>query len=206
MTISYPALPVYPDIITEIPGVIPFDYSVVNPVLATEFASGKESRRAVWASQRRNITIYYKRLTTEQANTFLAFYRSMEGPLKSFVFFFPHERVYFEESFGSSTGSETIINLPSIDQSLSDPIVLRRGNVVLNFGSDYFVTYGTGPNGEDQAVLDTPGSLGQTYFFSFTGRLKIKARFESKPIRFIEEKTLATDITVKLVGLQGEIV
>lgn len=203
---SYPNLPVYPDLITGIPGVIPFDYSSNQPVLTTEFASGRESRRAIWSSPRRNVVIYYKRLTTTQANSFWEFYRSMDGPLTAFVFYYPHERVYYEESFGSSTGTEDIINLPCKGLQTGESFKLQRGNVVLNYPSDYTLSLGTGPNGEDQADLDTPGSAGQTYFFSFTGRLKIKARFDNKPIRYREEKTLSTDITVRLTGLQGDLV
>ena len=201
---SFPNLPVYPDVITGIPGVIPFDYTAAQPILKTEFASGRESRRAVWSSPRRNVTIFYKRLTVTQANSFWEFYRSMEGPLSSFVFYFPHERVYYEESFGSSSGTEDIINLPCKGLQTGESFLLQRGHVVLNYPSDYTLSLGTGPNGEDQADLDTPGSVGQTYFFSFTGKLKIKTRFSEKPIRFVEEKTLSTDITVRLIGLQGD--
>ena len=113
--------------------------------------------------------------------------------------------MYYEESFGSSDGSESVINLPCKDLQVGESFELRRGNVVLVYPSDYTFSLGTGPNGEDQADLDTSGSPGQTYFFSFTGRLKIKARLDDKPIKFSEEKDISTDITVGIVGLRGDL-
>jgi len=202
---SYPSLPIYPDIITGIPGTIPFDYTALQPVLKTDFASGREVRRQIWSSPRRTIVVYYKRLTYDQAQSFWEFYRSMDGPLTSFVFFFPEQRAYFDESFGTSDGTENIINLPCKGLQTGESFVLRRGNVVLNYPADFTLSLGTGPNGEDQADLDVPGSIGQTYFFSFTGRLKMKGRFEDKPLRFNEEKGLSSDMTVRIIGLQLEI-
>jgi len=202
---SYPSLPIYPDIITGIPGVIPFDYTAAQPILKTDFASGKEVRRQIWSSPRRNVTIYYKRLTEGQALSFWEFYRSMNGPFTSFSFFFPKQRTYYDEAFGTSTGSETVINLPCKGLQDSESFKLRRGNVSLTSPYEYVLSFGTGPDGGDQAFLSNSGSKGQVYFFSFTGRLRIKARFDDKSVGFSEEKGIASDMTVKLIGLQSEL-
>jgi len=203
---TYPNEPVYPDIITDIPGTIPFTYDANQIILKTQFASGRESRRLMWQGPRRDVTIKYNGMSYTEAQSFWEFYRSMEGPYQSFVFYFPRERTYWDEAFGSSNGEEDLINLPCKDIQLGQSFELRRGNVVLVYNSDYTINVGAGAQGCDQADLDVPGEAGQNYFFSFTGRLKIKARFSDEGQGFSELKDLLSQITVNLVGLQGELV
>lgn len=203
---TYPLERVYPDIVSEIPGTIPFTYEANQLMLSTQFASGKESRRLLWQGPRRNVSITYNGMTLTQAQWFWEFYRSMDGPFKSFVFYFPRMRTYYDEVFGSSDGTEGLINLPCKNLQLGSAFELRRGNVVLVYGSDYIISLGTGAQGCDQASLDVPGEVGQNYFFSFTGTLKIKTRFNEKEQGFSEIKDLLSQVTVKLIGLQGELV
>lgn len=203
---TYPLERVYPDIVSDIPGTIPFTYEANQLILSTQFASGKESRRLLWQGPRRNVSIRYNGMTLTQAQWFWEFYRSMDGPFQSFVFYFPRIRTYYDEVFGSSDGSEDLINLPCKDIQLGSGFELRRGNVVLIYGSDYTINIGAGAQGCDQADLDVPGEVGQNYFFSFTGRLKIKTRFNEKEQGFSEIKDMLSQVTVKLLGLQGELV
>lgn len=203
---TYPLERVYPDIVYDIPGTIPFTYKANQLMLSSQFASGRESRRLLWQGPRRNVTIKYNGMSLEHAQWFWEFYRSMDGPFKAFVFYFPRIRTYYDEVFGSSDGTEDLINLPCKNLVGGNPFELRRGNVVLTYGSDYTINYGAGAQGCDQADLATPGEVGQNYFFSFTGTLKIKTRFNEKEQGFSEIKDLISQVTVNLVGLQGDLV
>ena len=202
---SYPNTPVYPDIVSGIPGTIPFDYISNQMLLKTNFATGREARRLLWTSPRRDVSIYYNGMSYSNANLFWEFYRSMNGPFSAFSFFFPRIRTYWEEAFGISDGTEAVINLPCKELQTGETFVLKRGNVTLSYPSDYALRIGEGPHGEDQAALGTSGIPGQTYFFSFTGRLKIKARFDDRGLGFSEVKDLLSQVTVRLTGLQSEL-
>lgn len=202
---SYPEVPIYPDIISDIPGTIPFDYGVNHAILKTEFASGQEHRRLIWQAPRRNVVVHYTAMSYSQANRLWSFYRSMNGPYQSFAFFFPRIRIYWEELVGVSVGYETVINLPCVETQTVEFYELRRGNVILEEGCCYTLSFGTGPAGEDQAIILEPAENGANYFWSFTGRLKIKARFDERQQHFSDLKDIMTTADVNLVGLQHEI-
>lgn len=79
----------YPNVDTEVQGMIPFEYGEQQKVLISNYEDGKEQRRVVWSRPRKMIKINYKARSIADLNTIRNFYQSMKGPLESFTFFFP---------------------------------------------------------------------------------------------------------------------
>lgn len=191
----------YPDIISEIPGMIPFDWTANQVILSTEFASGRESRRLVWQSPRRTVKLYYSGLDVSKASALWNFYRDRSGPLQAFSFYFPRQRVYSNEFVGVSDGSNKTIRLPSKD---ANSYTFKQGSSTVS-PSQYTFHQSTGTGVSDYLVLNTAAAGGVKYYWSFTGRLKIKARFSEQGVPFSDIKDISGGATIDIVGLQHEI-
>jgi hypothetical protein len=197
---------VYPDTITEIPGVIPFVWQYKQRVLVSEFANGAENRRLSWQSPRKDVMISYHYLIREEAQQLYDFYQRQEGPLKSFAFFFPNPQSYEREYCGTYTGVKDI-NLPSKVSNGGVGRILYNGNTILS-GSQYDFYEHSGDTGCDKATLRatyTP-AIGSKFYFSFVGRLKIKARFSDSPIQVGEIKDRFSSFSVELIGLEASFI
>lgn len=196
---------VYPDVVSTIPGVIPFQWQYEQRVLVSEFADGSESRRLSWQSNKKSVAISYRYISRTQARDLYEFYRKMEGPLTSFSFFFPNSLTYYKEFCGTYTGT-TSINLPSLSDEGASVKDLYAGNTLLVQDVDYkFYRAGSYDGGDRVELLFTPVA-GSKFFWSFTGRLKVKARFEEGPIQINEIKDRFSSLSVELVGLESEFV
>jgi hypothetical protein len=197
----------YPDVVTDIKGVIPFQWGYEQKIIKNQFANGSESRRLMWQTPRRAVSIQYSYLQLYDTQRLYDFYASKSGPYQSFAFFFPQTQEYTKEFCGTSDGEEHSINLPSkIDASIQ-PVSyeLYQGENVFPSAS-YLVSLGTGPNSEDVLTLVNPTAtflIGKKYYWSFVGRLKLKARFDENPVEIEEVKDQYSTFTVNLTGLQA---
>lgn len=193
----------YPDVLTDIKGTIPFNWESNQKILKTEFENGQESRRLVWQNPRRNVSIQYTALDFDRSRRLYNFYKDMNGPFSSFVFFFPQVVVYTKEFCGSADGGEAGINLPSKG---GQGYTLYSGSTVIPSGQYTYYISG-GPDGEDRLVFSgyTP-ALGERFYWTFTGRLKLIMRFSETPVSFAEVKAIAVAIKVNLIGLQAKLV
>ena len=189
---------VYPDVITGVPSTLPLEYSTEQAVLATEFENGRETRRLLWGSHRRSVKLKYSVVEYSYANELRRFYESVQGSFQSFSFFFPNIEYYVKELVGVASGGETSLKLPSKG---AQGYTLYRGNNPLSPGTDYTFVSSGGPDGEDLANLNFTAVAGDRYSFTFTGRLKIKARFSNSPFIASDVKTMFSVITVNITGL-----
>ena len=192
---------VYPDIITEVKSTVPLQWADNFRVLSTQFETGQENRRLIDGYVRRTVRVSYAPAKYEQANTLRRFYEDMRGPFESFSFFFPQIETFYKELAAvirsPSSGSTTTFDLPSKDaQSFN---LYRNGNV-LTYGTDYYMTPAVPPDGVDRAGVYSC-STGDIFTWSFTGRLRIEARFASKPIVFNDSKTLFSYIASEIEGI-----
>lgn len=193
---------IYPDVLTNVKGTIPFNWESNQKILKTEFENGQESRRLVWQEPRRNVSIQYAALSFNGASTLYKFYKDMNGPFSSFIFFFPQTTGYVREFCGVSDGSEAGINLPSKD---AQAYTLFEGSTKINASFYSFYASG-GPFGEDRLVFTgySP-QAGDRFYWSFTGRLKIIMRFSETAVSYSEIKNIAVAIKVNLIGLQASL-
>lgn len=190
----------YPDVIEDIRATLPIEISSSRAILSTEFENGTESRRLLWNSVRRNIKINYSILEFAYANELRRFYERMNGSFHRFSFYLPQIEVYVDEFVGVLSSVTTVLNLPS-KKAQGAPYVLYRDGAALTPG-EWTFSAETGPDGEDQATLLYTPSIGESYHFDFTGRLRINARFSEQPLTFRDIKKYWSSTTVNLIGLE----
>ena len=194
---------IYPDIITGVPATLPIETSHSQAILSTEFENGSESRRLIWSGVRRNVFLNYDVVTFAYANVLRRFYESMDGPFQKFSFYFPQVEIYVQELAGTASGGEATINLPAKfdGQSYS----LYRHSVLLDEGISYVISPGPGPDDEMVAALNFSSVEGDFYTFSFTGNLRINARFDKAPFSVSDIKNIVSSIRVTLIGLEASL-
>lgn len=194
---------VYPDVVSDIKGVIPFQWGYQQRVAISTFTTGVESRRLVQNAPRKSVRIRYKYVTREEAQRLYNFYQQQQGAFRPFAFFFPNPQGYEKEYCGTYTGMTKNINLPSKVTNSSSYQQLYVGNTPV---SNYTFNMGASPDTGDMAVLGGTPVIGDKYYLSFEGRLKIKARFSDNPIEIDELKNKYSSFTIELVGLEAEFV
>ncbi len=194
---------VYPDVITGIPAVIPFDHTSFRMVLKTEFENGIEQRRLLGASTRRMVKIGYPFLTFENANILRRFYEARRGSFEQFLFFYPQKEDYENEFVGVITSGTTVFDLPSLE---AQTYTLYHNGAPLTESVDWTFSIGTPPNIPDYATLLVATALGDVFTYDFTdGRLKINARFGDSQLDFSEIKKHYALTKVILKGLEHRI-
>jgi len=189
---------VYPDIISSVPSNIPFQWSLIQQVIATKFENGVERRRLIRFGKYRVITLQYQQIQFVKVRVIYNFYNAQRGPLTSFKFFFPDVSYHFDEYAGYAESGQTTLIMPSKGGT---NVILKQDGVVVS-EADYIFTPYAGPDGEDRVTLAYGAPAGAKYTLDFTGVLKIKARFDEAPIVFNEIKATFSSLTIVLKQLQ----
>ena len=193
---------VYPDVVDDIKGVIPFQWAFAQQVLISNFANGTESRRASWQAPKKNVIIRYNHITRDEAQRIYDFYQQQGGPLREFSFFFPNPQSYVREYCGVYTDTLSI-NLPSKLTNEGSYRALYNGvSPIYN----YWFNHEGAPDSGDRLVLSETPSVGDKFYWSFVGRLKLKMRFSENPIHVSEIKDRFASLSVELIGLEPEFV
>jgi len=189
---------VYPDIISEVPGTIPFEFGVEQRSLVTHFENGSEQRRLIDISPRRNVKLYYTAITQAQAQTLHTFYRGTYGTLESFYFVFPQEKTIVDELAGRCTYiGQSQLKVPSRYATYHG---LKRNGVVTTNYTFYSYPY-SGPT--DLVSLNFAANIGDVFHWTFVGRLIIRARFAEGALTFSDIKNFTSSLTVDLVSVQN---
>lgn len=193
----------YPDVITGIPATLPLRYATQRAVLKTEYENGIEQRRLMWASHRRDVSIRYSVMPFAKAHELMRFYEARGGSFEMFNFFFPQITTYKFELVGVAIGSAIGgFNLPSL--GATSYTLYRNGNPMTE-GVDWTFVAGTSPNISDSALLTPVATLGDSFHFDFTGRLRILTRFNNNPFNIIEIKDFLASVNVSLKGLEPQL-
>jgi hypothetical protein len=203
---------IYPDVLGGAPpiasgysikAVIPFNNSIYRASLSTEFENGVEQRRLLWGGERRNIELTYPHMSAENATVLRNFYVDRKGSYERFSFFYPHVDSYVKELVGVMPDPGiTVLSLPSYGASLLTRI-LYADDIQLVEGVDW--TFAAGTSTEDTATFTVAPAPGTIFHFTFTGRLKINARFSQSPLLFSDIKGYWSTLKVKLEGLEAQV-
>lgn len=194
---------VYPDIITGISATLPLETASPVAVLKTEYENGIEQRRLLRDSHRRNVNITYSIMHFDKANELRRFYEARNGAFEKFYFFFPQDEIYVKELCGVVLTAISSFDLPSLGAS---SYTLYQNGTPLTETTEWTFTAGTPPDVSDSASIVTAPSLGDVFHFSFTGRLKILARFGNSPLVFREVKKYFATTSVSLTGLEPQLI
>ena len=149
--------------------------------------------------------ITYNYITRDEAQRIYDFYQEHEGALREFSFFFPNAQSYVKEYCGTyrGEGPPVSINLPSLLTTSTSYRKLYNGSSEV---TNYTFYHKGGPDGGDRAVLGSTPSVGDKFYFSFAGRLKIRARFSESSVQVGEIKDRFSSFSVELIGLDARFV
>ena len=190
---------------------VPFGNPVIQEIqfktIITGFDdSGVEQRKQKWLYPKRLITLIYPHITKQEVETLFQFYIERAGSYNSFAFFYPSPRgndyTYLHEYVGTRDGSSTVYNLPAVNSG--NYTVYLDGEEQTGGGTDYTFSAQSGPDGEDKITFNDGGVAGEKITYSFTGRLKVKARFKDDKLIFDEFYDRLINVGIKLQGLLND--
>jgi len=192
----------YPDVITDVPASLPIECPYFSPTLITKFESGVEQRRLLSNAIQRNVKIFYKNVEFAQANTLRRFYEDRRGSFHSFDFFFPQYETFVTEYVGVIVDPTDAFYLPSLEAQ-SFTLFRNEDPLTEGVGEDWVFTIGVPSTGTpDLATLPSDAAAGELFRFSFTGRLKMIARFDDQQIVVADIKKYWSSLTISLKGLE----
>jgi hypothetical protein len=168
--------------------------------LATQFDDlGVEQRKQKWLYPKRIITLHYRFITKAEARTLWAFYIARKGSYEAFSFFYPVSNTYTTEYVGTGDGTTLVFNLPC--KTASSYTLYVDGVAQTAGGTDY--TFGAlgGADGADKATFVAAPADGARITFSFTGYLKVRARFAEDNMDFETFYDRLINSELKLQGL-----
>lgn len=187
----------YPDF-TSIAVEEPYHEEINWKTMVSQFDDlGEEQRKQKWLYPKRSVTLRHAYITKAKARDIWKFYIARGGAYDAFNYFVPFADAYTSEYVGTGDGTSTSFNLPCKD--ISTRTVYIDGTSV----ADTITTAG-GADGADLITFGTAPSDGQRITMSFTGRLKIRCRFEEDNLSFDQLYNDLVTIGIKLKGLLNE--
>ncbi len=184
--------------ISEVPYIAPITKTIRTKTIVKSYASEIEAVKKVWIFPKRNVKLKYQFLTIAETRVLWQFFLDQCGQYWPFVIFDSIVDQYIKEYVGIGNGSETIFNLPSKQASAY--------TMYLNGLEETNWTFNTEGGGEtaDQAVFDTAPSDGNIITFSFTGRLKVRCRFNEDNLSFDQFYETLVTTGIELRGLLNQ--
>ncbi len=190
----------FPDIITGVSPQNPFQEEIAFKTLATDFENGQENTKQKWLYPRRSFTLKYQTITKDEARTLWQFFLDRKGKHEPFNLFLPHVNMYSSEYVATGDGAETVFNLPS---KLAANYTLYQDGAPLTEGVSYDYVFDSegGADGADKITCNTAPPVGSRLTFTFTGRLKVRAKFAEDMFSFETFYDRLANAGVKLKGL-----
>ena len=139
--------------------------------IINDMDTGKEHRLKKWAFPKRIITLDHKVIKQSEITPLWQFYNKQGGSFKTFAFFYPTTRSWFNEYIGQGDGTTTTYNLKS--KNTTNITVYGDGTVA----GGYSITLGNGTDGSDTITFDNPPINGTIITYDFTGTLYLNVRF-----------------------------
>ena len=160
---------------------------------------GVEKRKRKILFPRRKITVMYDNITLAKARLIWQFYLDRSGMWNAFTFFYTRSDQYTKEYVGTGNGTTVLFNLPG---KTTTSRILYVDNVVEGSGFNYGSANGT--DGEDTVTFDVAPLDGEKITFSFTGYLKIRARFAEDFMSFDVFYQVLTNVGIGIQGLLND--
>ena len=186
----------FPDLLTIRP-LNPLDQGQEFQTLVTPFEGGNENRKQKQLYPRRSLRLQYKGKSKADARTLWQFHQARKGRHEAFNLFYPFEDDYVGEYVGTGDGSQTNWNAPS--KGAYSVTVYVDGTAQTGGGTDYTLTQDGGADGADLIEFVSAPASGAQITMDFTGRLKIRARFDEDLMEWqtFYNKLVTTGLKVK---------
>lgn len=191
----------FPDV-TSVPYENPIEENIRYKTLVSNFDElGEEQTKQKWLYPKRSITLKYKYIEMADAMTIWQFFMARKGRFAAFNYFYPSGwgNTYIGEYVGTGDGSTVTYNLPS---KLASSYTLYVGGVAKTPGGvDYTFTAEGGDDQADKAVFEAPPASGAYITWSFTGRLKVRGRFDEDIMTFETFYAKLVNTGIKIRGI-----
>jgi len=173
--------------------------------LTKEKDSGNEQRRQKSLYPRFNVRGLLSGIDSADMQTIWDFYMARKGAFESFYFFDPVPDLGIVTSYqnlliGTGDGSTGIWDLPG--KSTSSQIIYIDG-VTQTITTDYTILTSGGDGNADRVSFVSDPALGESLSCNFTGRLRVKCRFEKDKLPRELFSYLAFNFGIELKGLAG---
>ena len=139
--------------------------------LVSNFETGEEQRRKLWAFPKRRVQLAYDAITQSDMDELWEFYCARSGAYESFYFYFPYMEYWYGEYLG--TGPGEIFELKSKNTDTATTTVYVDGGSV---GYDFLE--GGGQYSSDRIDLTVAAAEGEVVSADFYGEMRLKCRFE----------------------------
>ena len=180
---------------------------VLTPVTKTLISQfddqGAEQRKRKWLYNKWNVGLTYSNITKAEATILYQFFINQSGQYISFHWLDEYEDTYVKQYFATGDGSTKIFDLPGKDISsytiYGDSSPYQEAPDATS--ADYIILDDTGADGGDQAQFLVAPNLGLRLNCDFTGKLKVRCRFQEGVMPFEHFYNLIANIGIELKGL-----
>ncbi len=188
----------YPEL-SSVPYIAPIEKTIRTKNIVKTFDSGVEIVKQKWLFPKRDFKLTYQKISNAEAKILWQFYIDHMGQAEYFSFFDPNSSEDYENEYvGTGDGSTTMFSLPSkgaVNRTL------KLDNIIQSEITNWTFSSEDGSDGEDQCEFVTAPTLGQIILFTFTGRLKIRCRFNEDTLNYSTFYRILTDAGISLRGL-----
>lgn len=183
------------------PRVLSYEYKTL---ISTFDDIGREQRKRKWLYHKHNIEMIYQYTSMTNARTLFQFFVNRKGPFESFHWIDDYSEQYVREYFGTGDNSVKTYDLPGKDISsytvYGNAIAYNEAADATSAG-DYYISEDTGADGGDQAIFFVAPSNGTRLTVDFTGKLKVRCRFQDDLMSFEQFWNILQNTSVILKGL-----
>lgn len=171
----------------------------IGVLIGTFGLESREKRKLKNLYVKRAIMLKYDNITSAKAAILWQFYLDRHGAFESFNFFYSRSGTYVKEYIGVGSGTTTIFNLPGKGMTSYS---LYKAGVLQSTG--FTITMYGGEDGCDKLTFSVAPTLGDILTISFTGYLKIRARFAEQYQDFDTFYRILANIGISLQGLLND--
>lgn len=142
---------------------------------------GEEKRRQKWLFHKWDLNLSYNYITKAEARTLWQFFVTHKGQATAFNFFDGHTSTYSKEFVAVGNASSTTFNLPF---KSGTSITIYKSSTPVSSAS--YSIDGSGASGASRIIFSSSAipSSGAYIKATFTGKLKVRARFADETMSF----------------------
>lgn len=189
---------------TTVPYSNPRTLTLVTKTLVSQFDDqGAEQRKRKWLYNKWNVGLTYSSITKANASILYQFFIIMNGRYTSFHWLDNFEDTYIRQYFATGDGVTDLFDLPGKD--ISAYTIYGDGGSFQEApdatSSDYITLDDTGADGGDQVQFLVAPNTGVRLTIDFTGKLKVRCRFQNDVMPFEYFYNLIANAGIELKGL-----